>query len=476
MRRLFHERVRPIARHLLTILIMVLVIMQPARANVESTMNSFFSKSGAAANVNGPAAFNGQSAGYYTGGSLWARFPTEQVQPFNLQLPSVRAGCGGIDLFSGSFSFINTDQIVALMKATANNAIGYAFQLAIDSISPSIGGVMKDMSQRIQQLNQFNMNSCQMAQTLVANIAPKHDATTSRICQDMGVNKGYFTDAARARHGCDNTGERTSTLANVDPDHMLANRNYTWNALKTMPGGGVSDTYAEWLMTLVGTTIYVKGTSDSAPGKYEFIEPADSTFVNALLDGTTDGSVKVYKCNDTNCLAPALQTFTVAKATSFRQRVSDLIASMQTKVRQKNATLSEDEITLLGMTSIPLYKIITVNAAAQFGAVGDMNVISEAVAIDVLINFTEKALDDVARARVALEKVDQGIVERWSAKIQQVRTNLAERHRRAQDGLGNTYAIIQRTMHLEATLKNSLSPEMSASLSFGRSLSMSPGQ
>src|SRR3546814_7378380 len=94
-----------------------------ARADVASEMNSFFSDVGGAANVTGPSAFQGQSAGYYSLGNVWTRFPQKSVQPFNLQLPSARAGCGGIDLFSGSFYFINASEIIAMLKATANNAL-----------------------------------------------------------------------------------------------------------------------------------------------------------------------------------------------------------------------------------------------------------------------------------------------------------------------------------------------------------------
>ena len=109
-----------------------------ARADVASSMNSFFNDAGGAANVTGPTAYQGQSAGYYSLGNAWTRFPQKSVSPFNLQLPSARAGCGGIDLFTGSFSFINAAEMVAMLKATANNALGFAFKLAIDSVSPEI--------------------------------------------------------------------------------------------------------------------------------------------------------------------------------------------------------------------------------------------------------------------------------------------------------------------------------------------------
>lgn len=71
----------------------------PALADVNSEMNSFFNSAGAAANVTGPTAFDGQAAGYYSGGSLWTRFPTKTINPINIQLPKASGGCGGIDLF-----------------------------------------------------------------------------------------------------------------------------------------------------------------------------------------------------------------------------------------------------------------------------------------------------------------------------------------------------------------------------------------
>jgi conjugative transfer pilus assembly protein TraH len=85
-------------------------------------MDSFLNDVGGAANVNGPTAFQGQSAGYYSLGNVWTRFPQKTTNIANLQLPRARAGCGGIDIFAGSFSFINASEIVAMLKAVANNA------------------------------------------------------------------------------------------------------------------------------------------------------------------------------------------------------------------------------------------------------------------------------------------------------------------------------------------------------------------
>src|SRR3546814_15608819 len=90
-------------------------------------MDRFMEDMGAAANVTGPSAFEGQSAGYYSLGNVWTRFQQKTTNIANLQLPRARAGCGGIDLFAGSLYFITVSELFALLKAIANNAAGLAF-------------------------------------------------------------------------------------------------------------------------------------------------------------------------------------------------------------------------------------------------------------------------------------------------------------------------------------------------------------
>ncbi len=221
----------------------------PVHANVGSELNSFFNDMGAAANATGPVAYQGQSAGYYSGGNIWTRFPQRSVNPVNLQLPSVKAGCGGIDVFSGSFSFINSDEIVAMLKATANNALGFAFQLAIKSISPQISATIEEMAQKAQQMNQFNMNSCETAQNLVGGLWGKSDRMSSEICKSIGNSQGLFSDWAKGRHECGTGGQREATLkANKDPAIPAASYNFTWEMLKqSYPSFSVN--FREYLMT-----------------------------------------------------------------------------------------------------------------------------------------------------------------------------------------------------------------------------------
>ena len=184
-----------------------------ARADVAGAMDGYFNDMGAAANVTGPSAYQGQEAGYYSAGNIWTRFPQKNVSLANVQLPKVTAGCGGIDVFAGSFSFINSAQMIALLKSIANNSLGFAFKLAIDTVCPECSKVMEEISQKLQLMNNLQINSCQAAAALVGSVWPKSETADREICQQFGNSSGTFSDMAASMAGCGNGGGRKSTLA-----------------------------------------------------------------------------------------------------------------------------------------------------------------------------------------------------------------------------------------------------------------------
>ena len=105
--------------------ILAMSVSVSAQANVQTSMQSWFNDIGAYGNVTGPSAYQGQTMNLYTGGSLYMRTPVKNYQLATISPPGFKAGCGGIDLFAGSFSFINKEQLTALLRNIANNAIGY---------------------------------------------------------------------------------------------------------------------------------------------------------------------------------------------------------------------------------------------------------------------------------------------------------------------------------------------------------------
>ena len=135
------------------------LIVVPALRRIWLTL---FNSMGAEANYSEAGAFHGQSGSLYTGGGLNVRNPVSDVSLANIQLPSISAGCGGIDFFAGSFSFVNKEQFIQFTRNLGNNAAGVAFDLALKALDPmiqdAIGGI-RDI------VNYVNQNSFKQLQT-----------------------------------------------------------------------------------------------------------------------------------------------------------------------------------------------------------------------------------------------------------------------------------------------------------------------
>ena len=452
--------------------------LAPARADVAREMDDFMHDAGGAASVTGPSAFQGQSAGYYSLGNVWTRFPQKTTNLANFQLPRARAGCGGIDLFAGSFSFINASEIVAMLKAVANNAVGFAFKLAIDTVCPECSKVMDEFAQKAQMMNALNINSCEAAQGLVGSIWPKGDLADKAICEAIGNSDGVFSDYAAAKHGCGNKGERASTLAQADPAkwdavNSAVPRNYTWTVLKGskfFTSDGVFDRdLAEYVMTLVGTIIYVPPT-DSDPGKFQPLSgDSSSTLVTALLDGTAAGTVQVYRCDDEDkCLNPALAPLSVPVEKAIRPRVAALIDGMMEAIRADTA-ITPAQKELLQIASVPLYKILTVQAAYARGlATDDRATLAEIASIDLLYAILEQLMSEVGKTKASFIAADEAKLAAWTTQINAARNGLATRQATTQARVTAIMAIIQKTQFLENVLASSMSPGMAASLDWSR--------
>jgi len=448
-----------------------------ARADVAGSMNSFFNDAGGAANVTGPTAYQGQTAGYYSMGNVWTRFPQKSVQPFNLQMPSVRAGCGGIDLFTGSFSFINGAEMVAMLKATANNALGFAFQLAIDSVSPEIGKVMDSMANKAQQMNQMNISSCEAAQGLVGGLVPKMMGARSTICAAIGNSQGRFTDWAKARQGCGPGGEQEATInGNTDPK-MAENtpgsaRNYTWDAIqKSNKFGTMDQEFSEYLMTLVGTIVTNPTGGDGGGSVVKFYGPAEEAVVTALLDGTSKGAeVRFLKCDEQKqCLNVSDQKLNVAEG--LREKIKGMINSINRKIRTDSA-LTPAEQQLLNMTTLPLYKMLAVQAMAhQNFADAETSNMAEIVAVNMLSSMIDNMLDRINQAQVQIQSPDAEVGKQWREQLSESRNRYSQRDFKLKATLDQTIGLINRSVMLESTLQNSMSPAMAASLNFSRGMS-----
>ena len=301
-----------------------------ANANgLQAKMDSVF---GEMSNVSRPGVFESQRRGILSGGSMYVRNPIVNTELVNLQMPSFKAGCGGIDIFGGSFSFINADQFVQLLRAVASNAKGYAFNIALDIACESCMAWINALQSKIQKLNEAFGNSCQLAQGLVTDVANAFGAERENKYSLVGTTSGLADDFFDAK----NWPSGKDTKKEVDEKQPEKAKeivgNIVWDALKkskangwVSPGAAASTEKEEYeiLMSVTGSIIIPKSEEDAKnPDTGNTNNPiyldAKVSF-KQLLDG---GNVQVWSCDDADCMKASVKTI---KTVGMANRIVGLL-------------------------------------------------------------------------------------------------------------------------------------------------------
>ena len=104
------------------------------------------------------------------GGSLTARAPTKYMAPLTVQLPDLKAGCGGVDMFFGGFQFINAEEFKRFLQSAGTAAIGYAFHMALEAVCPTCNSVLKSLRGFADSVNKFGLDSCTAAKAAMNTV------------------------------------------------------------------------------------------------------------------------------------------------------------------------------------------------------------------------------------------------------------------------------------------------------------------
>lgn len=418
-----------------------MAVAAPATAGLNDELNGMLD--GMMTNVTEPGTFETQRRGGISAGSITARNRITSVRPITIIPPSASAGCSGIDMFGGTFSYVNSDQLIALLRSVASNAAGYAFSLALDSICTSCMAQIKWAQERIQQLNQFSMSSCELAQGIVNDTVGafgKKDAKTSAsILQDV-ADFGDTWDSFWDTKDIDK--HTVAQQAAPEAVEELVTGNLVWKALKRQ--NAISwftygdEQLLEAIMSVTGTVI-VKMVEIEAGKKQPYSQAIRPLMkLENIVAGGED--VKYYRCDDraeNKCLMLFSGDTTTMNITGLSKRIREILRAAIPNMRPDSsgnfsATPTAEQKSLL--TSLPapygqmIYRLAIrdVEAARQF-----VDDVSESMALDM----GRQLLDEVTEATLAsLATIQNDYAKQAMEDIKRVRNDLAEEYRRLSTG------------------------------------------
>lgn len=307
----------------------------PAHAQVSKQMDRIFDSM---SNTSSPSVVMTQRRGVISGGSFEMRNPITRLQIASFDPPHISGGCGGIDMYGGSFSFANKAAYQEYAKSVISNASGYAFQLALGALCQDCLQNLQSISEKIEEMNRHMKNSCEAGQWLVNTAVQNNEWLSSRAQAGTGDNKDLYA----ALHMGPGQESPASSLSSSNPElaQELLTGNVIWKALKKsgstswfIDGG---DATLEDVMSFTGTVIVcAEGTphcsgarSSDRPGS-----PIQRTVVpnlglkDLVYGGIDSGRSPVFwKCVDNDqCLEMTQDTNRAQHFKGFLTRVRDVV-------------------------------------------------------------------------------------------------------------------------------------------------------
>lgn len=113
--------------------------------------------------TNSPGIRSTNQGRVFYGGSFDARIDTNPTELVGFQPPSISGGCGGIDMFAGSFSIVSKDEVVQMLRGVAQGVPAYFFNLALSNVCSTCSALATELENRVSELNQWGKTSCETA-------------------------------------------------------------------------------------------------------------------------------------------------------------------------------------------------------------------------------------------------------------------------------------------------------------------------
>lgn len=442
----------------------------PANA-LDGGMQQLFDDIGAYGNATGPGAYRAQGMNIVSGGSLFMRVPQKNYNISQVSLPSLKMGCGGIDLYAGSFSFISKDQLVAMMKNIGSSAVSYAFKLALDSISPQINKTLTELQQVAQALNAMNINSCEAGQGLAEGLNGNWQRSSQYFAKVSGPITGLFSDHSEAREAVQGDNAKTNQAINAITDPKMKQvakpGNIAWRALYKLPG--LDDRDREILMSLTGTIIIPSDAPADEPPVYK--TPKAIT-IQQFIRGNQNAKIPVYTCADSSgenqCLIVSDDEVSV---TPYAQKVEGKLNTIAAKFKD-NKPLDSSEIAFINITGLPVYKALAVSTAVPNVGLDQMwiskyaDLIAAEYAYQFILQSAQQIRQAFSQASQSVPGIAQEGLKQMLSDLDKTKADAREQVRLAYSKVESVNKIADEITYMEKNLIGNMPANLAGNLRF----------
>lgn len=374
----------------------VFFLSTSAQADLEGELDKMFND---LHNTTRPKAYMTERRGVISGGSIVQRNYIRDLNPITMTATRIEAGCGGIDLYGGSFSYINKDEFVNFLRQVAQNARGYAFSIALSSMCEKCFQHMETLQRKVMALNTYFGNSCQLAQGVVNDTLGAFDRKGLNDASLIGQFKGMGDLFELSTDPAPKNVYAKATEASPEYTQELAG-NVMWQMLLKNEFFKRDPALTEAVMSMVGTII------TSKDGSLKASAPGGLVTLRDLVEG---GAVRSYHCDtldEQGCLNLSVAQVPL-KGLAFKIEETLLGPSLDGtqgivgKLGQNNGAFSAEEITFIN--ALPPGAFARIRTLASLNVGGTVSLVEAQARILALTMVKSMALSYLTQAEASLK-------------------------------------------------------------------------
>lgn len=433
-------------------------------------VKDYFDATQAMSNVTEAGVREAGAVSTVTGGGFVYRTPRTDFVPFSVTPPSLKAGCGGIDLFLGAFSIPSREEFVSFLKSVGTALPGLAFQLALQTMAPDLNEQVGRYADLIRSYTNRYTDSCEAARALLDNTgATEHLTRVVEGAKNALRSDGTVADQSEADRRVRDNGEKAIAASPIRKDSGgnvvdAPEINLTWALLS---GGklGAADfdsvSLRETMMTLLGTTVFTQeGKGENAVLVAREIAGVDLLPVLFNETGKDTSLVKLTCDEAKRCLSPERKPMYDTDLVAELKEAAD---HYLTALKSRDASLVTDDemLFLASVSSVPLLRILNLASVARYeGLAADIvNTYVEAAAYEALVGALEALTSDIRRvmgssSATTLSAEHAKHVKALVLRISDVEESLALRRDKVVQAMNRAAAFVTQLEHIERSLKS----------------------
>lgn len=433
-------------------------------------VKDYFDATQAMSNVTEAGVREAGAVSTVTGGGFVYRTPRTDFVPFSVTPPSLKAGCGGIDLFLGAFSIPSREEFVSFLKSVGTALPGLAFQLALQTMAPDLNEQVGRYADLIRSYTNRYTDSCEAARALLDNTgATEHLTRVVEGAKNALRSDGSVADQSEADRRVRDNGEKAIAASPIRKDSGgnvvdAPEINLTWALLS---GGklGAADfdsvSLRETMMTLLGTTVFrQEGKGENAVLVAREIAGVDLLPVLFNETGKDTSLVKLTCDEAKRCLSPERKPMYDTDLVAELKEAAD---HYLTALKSRDASLVTDEemLFLASVSSVPLLRILNLASVARYeGLAADIvNTYVEAAAYEALVGALEALTSDIRRvmgssSATTISAEHAKHVKALVLRISDVEESLALRRDKVVQAMNRAAAFVTQLEHIERSLKS----------------------